>query len=148
MQSNKIFLCFCTRLFILFWGILKINAALALNILSMLSDKEKAFLEYWEENRIKEKSVIKQFFPGLPLGICLGIAILLLLDSGWYERANMVAQAQSNPIVLFIGIAAIIAFTGFFYKKFRWEMNEQAYKELKSKKEAEEKNAAANKNNI
>ena len=127
---------------------LKINAALALNILSMLSDKEKAFLEYWEENRIKEKSVVRQFFPGLPIGLCLGIAILLLFDSGWYERANMVAQAQSNPIVLFIGIAAIVAFTGFFYKKFRWEMNEQAYKELKIKKEAEERKALENKNNI
>lgn len=114
----------------------------------MLSDKEKAFLEYWEENRIKEKSVVRQFFPGLPIGLCLGIAILLLFDSGWYERANMVAQAQSNPIVLFIGIAAIVAFTGFFYKKFRWEMNEQAYKELKIKKEAEERKALENKNNI
>jgi hypothetical protein len=110
----------------------------------MLSDKEKAFLKYWEENRIKEKSILKQFFPGLPLGLCLGIAILLLLDSGWYVRANMVEQSQSNPIVLFIGIAGIVAFTGFFYKKFRWEMNEQAYKELKLKSEAEKKDVETN----
>lgn len=101
----------------------------------MLTDKEQAFLKYWEENRFKEKSILKQFFPGLPIGLALGAAILLLLDSGWYVRADMVAFSESSPIVIFIGIAAIVAFTGFFYKRFRWEMNEQAYQELKIKSE-------------
>ena len=101
----------------------------------MLTEKDKAFIKYWEENRVKERSVLKQFFPGLPIGLCLGAAILLMVDSGWYERANMEAQAESSPTVLIIGIVAIVAFTGFFYKKFRWEMNEQAYKELLFKNE-------------
>jgi hypothetical protein len=101
----------------------------------MLSEKEKEFLKYWEENRVKEKSLLKQFFPGLPIGLCIGCAILLTLDSGWYERANMIAETESSPTVLFIAIVAIVAFTGFFYKKFRWEMNEQSYKELKLKDE-------------
>lgn len=109
----------------------------------MLSEKEKAFLKYWEENRVKEKSIVRQFFPGLPIGLCLGIAILVLFESGWYERANMVAQAQSNPLVLIIGLIAIVAFSGFFYKKFRWEMNEQTYKELKLKSGYEEENEKA-----
>ncbi len=104
----------------------------------MLSDKEKAFIKYWEENRIKESSILRQFFPGLPIGLCLGVAILLVFDSGWYERANMVAQSQSSPVVLIAGIIAIVVFTSFFYKKFRWEMNEQAYKELKFKTKKEE----------
>jgi hypothetical protein len=101
----------------------------------MLSEKEKAFIKYWEENRVKEKSILRQLFPGLPIGLSLGAAILLLLDSGWYERANMVAQSQSSPVILFIGIAGIVVFTSFFYKRFRWEMNEQAFKELKIKDE-------------
>ena len=104
----------------------------------MLTEKEKAFIKYWEENRKKEKSIIKQFFPGLPIGLALGTAILLTLYSGWYVRADMVEQSQSSPIVLFIAIAGIVAFTGFFYKKFRWEMNEQAFKELKLKDEIQE----------
>ena len=110
----------------------------------MLSDKEKAFLEYWEENRIKEKSVVRQFFPGLPIGFCLGIAILLLFDSGWYERANAVAQSEGSPVVIFIGILAIVAFTGFFYKRYRWEMNEQTYQELKVKGEKDKQGTEAN----
>ena len=97
----------------------------------MLSDEEKAFIKYWEENRIKEKSLFSHFFPGLPIGLCIGVAILLLFDSGWYERANMVAQSQSSPVVLIVGIVAIVVFTSFFYKKFRWERNEQAYQELR-----------------
>jgi len=116
-----------------------LNAALTSNNVSMLSEKEKAFIQYWEENRLKEKSTFRQFFPGLPIGLCLGVAILLVLESGWYERANMVAQAQSSPVVLFIGIAGIVTFTGYFYKKFKWEMNEQAYKELKLKNELQQK---------
>ena len=99
----------------------------------MLSKREDEFLRYWEQNRIKERSILKQFFPGLPLGLALGAGILLLLDSGWYVRANMVAQSQSSPVVIFLGIVAIVAFTGFFYKRHRWEMNEQTYQELKLK---------------
>ena len=99
----------------------------------MLSKREEEFLKYWEQNRYKERSVLKQLFPGLPIGLGLGAAILLLLDSGWYERANMVARSQSSPLVIFAAIAGIVAFTGFFYKRYRWEMNEQTYKELKQK---------------
>ncbi len=97
-----------------------------------MTEKEAAFLKYWEENRFKENSVLKQFFPGLPIGLALGAAILLLLNSGWYVRADMVALSESSPVVIFVAIACIVAFTSFFYKKFRWEMNEQAYKELKA----------------
>ena len=108
----------------------------------MISEKEKAFVQYWEENRIKEKSLFRQIFPSLTLGLCMGVGIMLVFDSGWYERANMVAQSQSSPTVLIIGIIAIVAFSGFFYKKFRWEMNEQTYQELKLKIEAEQTDEA------
>ncbi|MGN6353392.1 MAG: hypothetical protein ACTHLB_08380 [Parafilimonas sp.] len=110
----------------------------------MLSDKEKAFIEYWEENRLKEKSIYKLISPGFSIGLCIGIAILLAFNSGWYERANMAAQAESSPWILVIGIIAIVVFTGLFYKKFRWEMNEQAYRELKAKYETEQKKAKDN----
>ena len=104
----------------------------------IMNKRDAEFVKYWEENRYKEKSVLRQFFPGLPIGLALGIAILLLLNSGWYVRADMEAFSESSPVVIFIAIAGIVAFTGFFYKKFRWEMNEQAYKELKMKAEKTE----------
>ena len=113
----------------------------------MLTKNEEDFLNYWEQNRQREKSVLRQFFPGLPIGFALGAGILLLLDSGWYERANMVAQSESSPVIIFIGILAIVAFTGFFYKRYRWEMNEQTYQELKLK-EGKDKPATRQANEV
>lgn len=110
----------------------------------MLTKQEEAFLNYWEQNREREKSVVRQFFPGLPIGFAIAAAILLVLDSGWYERANIVAQSESSPVIIFIGVFAIVAFTGFFYKKYRWEMNEQTYQELKLKGRKDKQGTEAN----
>lgn len=103
----------------------------------MLNKEEETFFNNWEKNRLKEKKIYRQLFPGLPIGLSIGIAIYLLLDSGWYERANMVANTQTNPFVLITAILAIIIFIGIFYKKHRWEMNEQYFEELKFKKTKE-----------
>ena len=86
----------------------------------------------------KRKINIKTTFSRASNWLIIGGCYFITLDSGWYEKANIVAQAQSSPFVLFIAIAGIVAFTGFFYKKFRWEMNEQAYRELKLKDEINE----------
>ncbi len=107
---------------------------------SMLSEEEKAFIQYWEENREKKKSLFRQLLPGISIGLTVGVAIVFMLDSGWYIRANMEAQSESSPYVIFFAIVGIAAFIGFFYKKFRWEMNEQTYTELKAKEVKEKKN--------
>ncbi len=109
----------------------------------MLSAKENNFIEYWKKNREKEKNIYRQLFFGLPFGLLLGIGILVLLESGWYERANMVAYAQSSPWLLVVAIVSIAIFTGFFYKKYKWEMNEQHYNELIFKKESNNSQTAA-----
>jgi hypothetical protein len=106
----------------------------------MLSEEEKAFIQYWEENRDKKKSLLRQLLPGISIGLTVGVGIILMLDSGWYIRANMEAQSESSPYVIFISIVGIAAFIGFFYKKFRWEMNDQTYRELKAREEKEQKN--------
>ncbi len=103
----------------------------------MLTSEEESFLLYWEENRVREKMIHRQLFPGLPIGLSIGVGIYLLLDSGWYERANMVANTQTNPVILVTCILAIVVFIGIFYKKHRWEMNEQRFSELKYKKQQE-----------
>lgn len=113
----------------------------------MLSAQEEKFLDYWEKNRDKEKKLLRQLFIGLPIGLLLGIGIMASLSSGWYERADMVANSQLNPNVLTIAIVAIAVFTGIFYKKYRWDMNEQHYRELLARKQAEEKDQAADSGN-
>ena len=101
----------------------------------MLTPEEEKFLEFWEANRIKEKTLFRQLSLGMPLGVLIGIAILLNFMSGWYTRANMVAYSQSTPYVLIVAIVIIAVFCSVFYKRYKWEMNEQHFLELKIKKE-------------
>ncbi|BAV07664.1 hypothetical protein SAMN05421788_10314 [Filimonas lacunae] len=107
----------------------------------MLSKREEKFIEWWEQNREKERKTMRQLYIGLPVGLGFGIAILALLGSGWFERATMVANSQVNPNVLTIAVAAIGVFIAIFYKKYKWDMYEQQYRELMAKKHAAEKAA-------
>lgn len=108
----------------------------------MLTKNEEQFLEYWKNNRDREKKLFRQLLFGLPIGLLLGVGIFASVVTGkWYERADMVANTELNPNVLIVAILAIAVFTGLFYKKFKWDQNEQSYKELLSKKEKEKRNA-------
>jgi len=110
-------------------------------ILQMLSTEEENFLIFWESNRDREKKWLRQLIVGLPLGLLIGAAIVFSLISGWYTRADMVANSEMNPYVFLFAILAISCFTALFYKRSKWEQNEQKYLELKIKKE---KNATGN----
>ena len=106
----------------------------------MLTKNDERFIEYWEHNRDREKKLFRQLLFGLPLGLLIsGGIVLSVVTDKWYERADMVANAQLNPNVLIIAIVAIAVFTGLFYKKFKWDQNEQLYKELLAKKKKNEK---------
>lgn len=102
----------------------------------MLTNEEQKFLLYWEKNRQKKKGtgIISL---GSGIGLFIGIGILLNYISGWYSRADMVANSQSTPLVLIIAILIITIFCGFFYNRYRWDMNEQRFLELQSKKKSE-----------
>jgi hypothetical protein len=101
----------------------------------MLTQEEEKFLMWWKENRENEKKPIKMFSLGLPLGLLIGVGILLNFLSGWYTRATMVANSQSTPLVLILAIVLITLFCSYFYKQHQWEMNDQRYQELVIKKE-------------
>lgn len=102
----------------------------------MLTEQEEKFLVYWEKNKEREKGVFRRLSLGLPLGLLIGVGILLNFVSGWYTRATMVANSQSTPLVLIFAIIIIIVFCSYFYKQYQWEMNDQRYQELKVKQEA------------
>lgn len=99
----------------------------------MLNDEEQKFYNHWKEHRLGERSLLKQLSLGLPIGLLFGVAILLNFFTGWYKRANMVANSQSTPVVLFLAVAIIAVFCSVFYKRHRWEMNEQRFRELQYK---------------
>jgi uncharacterized membrane protein len=101
----------------------------------MLTEQDRRFVEYWENNRAKERKTLRQFMVGVPFGLVFAIPILVILFSGrfWYERADAVANAKVNPVVLIIAILLITAFVAIFYKKHQWDQKEQLYQEIKAK---------------
>ena len=103
----------------------------------MLTEEEEKFLIYWEKNRDSRKSVFSQLSLGLPLGLLIGVGILLNYVSGWYTRATMVANSESTPLVLIFAIILITIFCSIFFKRHQWEMNEQRFLELTYKKKIE-----------
>lgn len=99
----------------------------------MLNPDDEKFLEYWEANRTHEKSLFRQMGIGMGVGLLFGVGIVLSLVTGWYRRATMVANSQSTPVILVLAIVFIVIFFSVFYKRHRWELNEQRYLELKAK---------------
>jgi polyferredoxin len=103
----------------------------------MLTQEEEKFIIYWKENREREKSLPRQLYLGLPIGLLIGIGILLNFISGWYARATMVANGESTPLVLIISIIIITIFCSIFFKRHQWDLNEQRYLELLHRKRLE-----------
>lgn len=96
----------------------------------MLSPKEEEFIVYWENARTNKSLLSRQAMPGLRIGFILSAAILLLVYSGWYERAQMQFHAKTPAWLLIVGVILITCFCSIFYQKFKWEQQEQQYLEF------------------
>jgi membrane protein YdbS with pleckstrin-like domain len=105
----------------------------------MLTENEKQFVKYWEENRLKEKNWKYQLLTGLPWGLLFSMPILVLVMTAkfWYKRADMEANTMVNPVILVIAVLLIATFVAFFYKSHRWEMKDQLYQSLKAREKQE-----------
>lgn len=106
----------------------------------MLSQQEKDFIRYWEQNRGRRKKVFRQFLIGIPIGLAFAIPILINFSSGWYRRADMEANnpIDFNPAVLLIALVLIVIFVAVFFQKHKWDQYEQRYLELLARKDDEE----------
>ena len=104
----------------------------------MLSQQEKEFLRYWEENRLNKKRFLRQFSIGLPLGVLIVVAIFVNVLSGWYRQADMVIRNNSSlMLVIIVALVITAVFIAVFSSRHKWEQNEQRYLELKKKAEKE-----------
>ena len=100
-----------------------------------ISEDEKKFLAYWEQNRLKQKKLINQLLLGLPIGILFSVPLIVnfLMGKFWYKRADAVGVSQFSPTVLVIAVLLIAVFVALFNRRFRWENLEQQYLEIKAK---------------
>lgn len=103
----------------------------------MLTEEEKRFIGYWENNRLRKKKVRNQLYIGLPLAVVLVSAIFINLISGWYVRADIELKNEEKSLILVLLVAAllIVAFVVVFSVRHNWDINEQRYRELLSRKD-------------
>lgn len=100
----------------------------------MLTEEEKKFIIWWEDNRSKQKKIFYGLAVGLPAGLMFGLPILLsVIFSDWYKNMSFISGSQIT--VILIAIAGIAVFYALFRMYHKWEMNEQFYKELKFKED-------------
>ena len=98
----------------------------------MITDQEKLFIDYWEANREKEKKIFYQLAIGLPIGLVFALPVILaLIFHDWYKRMIFISSTQVTLIL--ITVLGIAVFFALFRMRFKWEENEQLYKELKFK---------------
>jgi len=103
----------------------------------MLTPEEEKFLKYWSDDKNKTRNSFITFRRGLMIGMVFGIGILINFATGWYSRANMVANSQSTPLVLILAIIIIMLFSSYFYRAYSRENNDQRYRELLARKDKE-----------
>jgi len=100
----------------------------------MLTPKEKDFVRYWEQNRLRRKKTFRQFLVGIPIGLLIAVPIAISLKSGWDKRAALEANSPDfNPLVLLFALMIIVVFTAIFYQQHKWDQYEQRYRELLSR---------------
>ena len=103
----------------------------------MLTERDKSFIKYWEENKEKDKRVWRRFLYGSPWGLIFALPILIaVIFHDWYK--NMVYISPSLITLIIIGVIGIAVFYTVFSMQFKWDRNEQIYKELKFKEKKED----------
>lgn len=105
---------------------------------TMLTKEEEGFLEYWAKKRKTKKKLAWRLAAGLPMGAVIAIAVFVNYFSGWYKRATMQINVDaSGVLVVVVAVVLIVVFIAVFSARHKWEMNEQYYNELLTKKNKE-----------
>ncbi len=103
----------------------------------MLTDKETAFIKYWELHRDEQNTFLSKLFRGFPMAVMFGLPIILFILAvylwfpDWYTKISATTSGSFMTIV--IAVLICIVFFSYFRMHFKWEMNEQLYLELKQK---------------
>jgi predicted neutral ceramidase superfamily lipid hydrolase len=104
----------------------------------MISEKDIAFLQYWEQVREKENTFTSKISRGLPMAflfalpIILSVIVVRLFAPNWYTKIS--STSPGSFITILFATSIIIVFYAYFRMQYKWEMNEQLYNEIKSKK--------------
>lgn len=111
----------------------------------MITEKDRQFIVYWEAERDKLNTVKAKLLNGLPMAVLFSLPVLLLLFviqfffPDWYTKISNTSSGTFVTIIIALFIS--ILFFAYFRMHYKWEMNEQIYRELKSKAQNEDINS-------
>lgn len=103
----------------------------------MLSEKDKDFIIYWEKERERRKAFSAKIIDGLPMAALFCFPVLLLIAAvyvffpEWYTRISNSIGGSMSTIVIAVIISML--FFSYFRMQYKWEINEQLYREIKQK---------------
>jgi uncharacterized BrkB/YihY/UPF0761 family membrane protein len=103
----------------------------------MITAKERQFIAYWEREREWRSKFSNKLLSGLPMAMLFGIPIILSIVvvyfyfPEWYTKISNTSPGMFITVIIAVLIA--ILFFSYFRMHYKWEMNEQLYKELKNK---------------
>ena len=109
----------------------------------MLTDDENRFIAFWEKNKQLHSTFSSKLLRGLPMACMFGLPILLLLACvylflpEWYTKISK--TSPETFLIVTIAVFIAIFFYAFTRMHFKWEMNEQLYKEIKYKEKKSER---------
>jgi membrane protein YdbS with pleckstrin-like domain len=103
----------------------------------MLSSKEKEFIEYWEKNRLSQKTTAYRLRRGLPFSllfitpVLVTIVLIYFASPDWY--AKIAGQISVSLPVIVVAIFLFAFLFSLMRMQFQWEAYEQQYLEIKAK---------------
>jgi hypothetical protein len=110
----------------------------------MLSEKEKAFMEYWKANREKKRETAIRMREGLQPALLFALPVIVLLIAVWVlfpDWYMKISKTSSSALVaVVVALVLVIVFYAFFKTQHDWERQEQQYRELLEKNNGHEQN--------
>lgn len=114
----------------------------------MLSEKDKKFMSYWEEDRERQSKFFAKLTAGLPMAIIFCVPILLFIASVYFFLPEWYTKVSNNMrgslVTIVIAVFICVLFFAYFRMQFKWEFNEQLYKELKQKSKKTDEHSVSN----
>jgi hypothetical protein len=119
----------------------------------MLTEKDKQFIERWQKVREVEGTFKHKVMAGLPMALMFGLPVLLFFGivkifiPAWFTTATYKSNdvivpemtgrfmklSNGDVVMVVIAVLLVVFFFSYFRMHYKWEMNEQLYKELLSK---------------
>jgi len=99
---------------------------------------------YWEKEKEKRNTFSAKLIQGLPMAALFCVPILLFITAvylffpEWYTKVS--SRLPGSIATIVIAVIICMLFFSYFRMQYKWEMNEQLYRELKQKADGANEN--------